>query len=69
MTASWLLVSLVSPELPKGWNVGVVGDAQICGDLLDCTVGRVDILIGRNVVPYDTPHPAAAVVAAIPAGM
>ena len=43
-----------------------VGDAQICSDLLDCTVGRFDILqvIGRDVVPYVTPHPAATVMAA-----
>lgn len=60
---------MLSPELPKGWYVGVAGDAQVCSDLFDCTVGSVNILIGRDVIPYDTPHPAAAVMAAIPAGM
>ena len=59
---------MVSPELSIRWNVGVVGDAQVCSDLLDCTVGRVDVLIGRDVVLYDSPHPAAAVVAAVSAG-
>ena len=41
---------------------------RFCSDVLDCTVGRVDVLIGRDVVPYDSPQPAAAVVAAISAG-